>query len=328
MINIKILLTGASGRIGRHLVDALLKDGEDVRVLIKGKMIEFENVETFYGDLLDIESLKKAVNGVDVIYHLAAITDYLAPKDLMWKVNVLGTRNLLEVSKGKKIIYLSTTAVMGKKLKEMPANENTPCHPSNYYGKTKLEAEKLVKENGGIIIRSADVIGPDSFVNDVVISKLEEGKLPFIGDGKNFIHYIHINDLIQALLLAKKIGKPGEVYIIAGKDVRTQKDCWDLICKYLNVPPPTKSVSASLAMIQAYSKLLKFKINKRQPSLIPEYIEKITANRTFDISKARKELGFDPKISYEEAAKEMVEEYKKSKEKQEEITEKQSEEQS
>jgi len=323
-----VLITGASGRIGKHLVNALLKEGENVRVFIREKTVEADNIETFYGDILDIESLKKAVNGVDVIYHLAAIVDYLAPQDLMYKVNVLGTRNLLEVSKGKKIIYLSTTAVMGKKLKEMPANENTPCHPSNYYGKTKLEAENLVRENGGIILRSADVIGPGSFVNDVVISKLEEGKLPFIGDGKNFIHYIHINDLIQALLLVKERGKPGEVYIVAGKDVRTQKDCWNLICKYLNVSPPTKSVSLSLAKIQAYSKLLKFKINKEQPSIIPEYVEKITANRTFDISKARKELGFDPKISYEEAAQEMVEEYKKSKQKEENITEEKSEEQS
>lgn len=323
-----ILVTGASGRIGRHLVNALMKEGENVRVFIIDKTVEADNIETFYGDILNIESLKKAVDGVDVIYHLAAIVDYLAPQDLMYKVNVLGTRNLLEVSKGKKIIYLSTTAVMGKKLKDMPANENTPCHPSNYYGKTKLEAEKLVKENGGIILRSADVIGPDSFVNDVVISKLEEGKLPFIGDGKNFIHYIHINDLIQALLLVKEKGRPGEVYIVAGKDVRTQKDCWNLICKYLNVSPPTKSVPVYLAKIQAYSKLLKFKINKEQPSIIPEYVEKITANRTFDISKARKELGFNPQISYEEAAQEMVEEYKKSKQKEENVTEEKSEEQS
>jgi len=323
-----VLITGASGRIGKHLVNALLKEGENVRVFIKEKIVEADNIETFYGDVLDIESLKKAVEGVDVVYHLAAIVDYLAPQDLMYKVNVLGTRNLLEVSKGKKIIYLSTTAVMGKKLKEIPANENTPCRPSNYYGKTKLEAEKLVRKNGGIILRSADVIGPGSFVNDVVISKLEEGKLPFIGDGKNFIHYIHINDLIHALLLIKERGRSGEVYIVAGKDVRTQKDCWNLICKYLNVSPPTKSVSVTLAKIQAYSKLLKFKINKEQPNIIPEYVEKITANRTFDISKARKELGFDPKISYEEAAQEMVEEYKKSKQKEENVTEEKSEEQS
>jgi len=123
-------------------------------------MIEFENVEIFYGDVLDKESLKKAVDGVDVIFHLAAVVDYLAPKDLMYKVNVIGTKNLLEVSKAKKFIYLSSTAVLGKKIKNIQADENTSYKPSNFYGKTKMEAEKMVKENNGIIIRSADAYGP------------------------------------------------------------------------------------------------------------------------------------------------------------------------
>lgn len=324
-----ILVTGGSGRIGRHLVKALLERGEDVRVLIKDKMIEFENVEIFYGDLLDMESLRKAVEGVDVIYHLAAVVDYLAPKDLMYNVNVIGTKNLLEVSKGKKVIYLSSTAVMGKKLKELPANEKTPCHPSNYYGKTKLEAEKLVKEAGGIVIRSAQVFG-SGFTEgyNFVISQLEKGKMLIIGNGKNLIHWIHINDLIQALLLAKENGKSGETYLVAGKEVKTVKSLFELFCKYLNVPTPEKHVSKSIAKLLAYSNLLKGKIKRKRPDLIPEYIEKIVANRTFDTSKARRELEFEPKIGYEEAAREMVEEYKKLKKEEEEISEEQSEQES
>ncbi len=278
-------------------------------------MIEHENVEVFYGDLLDKESLKKAVEGADVIFHLAAIVDYLAPKDLMFKVNVVGTKNLLDVSKGKKFIYLSSTAVMGKKFKELPANEENPCHPSNFYGKTKLEAEKLVKEAGGIIIRSTDVFGPGFREGyNFIISGLERGELPIIGDGKNFIHWIHVNDLIQALLLAKNLGKPGEVYIVAGKEIKTLKELWNLLCKYLNVKAPKKHVSKIVAKTLAHSKLLKGKILKERPELIPEYIDKITSNRTFDISKAKIELGFDPQIGYDEAAREMIEEYKKEKE--------------
>jgi len=275
-----------------------------------------------------MESLRKAVDGVDVIYHLAAVVDYLAPKDLMYDVNVIGTKNLLEISKEKKIIYLSSTATMGKKLKELPATEKTRCRPSNYYGKTKLEAEKLVRENNGIVIRSADVFGP-GFIEGYyfVISRLERGEMPIIGDGKNLIQWIHINDLVQALLLAKEKGKPGETYLVAGKEVKTVKDLFGLLCKYLDVLPPEKHVSKSMAKLLAYSKLLKGKIKKERPDLIPEYIEKIVANRTFDISKAKIELGFEPKVGYEEAAREMVEEYKKLKKKEEEIPEEQSEQQ-
>jgi nucleoside-diphosphate-sugar epimerase len=329
VIQINILVTGATGRIGKHLVNALLNQGEKVRVLIKEGMIENENVEIFYGDLLDKESLKKAVEGVDVIYHLAAIVDYLAPKETMFNVNVVGTKNLLEVSKAKKFIYLSSTAAMGKKLKEIPANESTPCHPSDFYGKTKLDAETLVKEAGGIIIRSADVFGSgfrEGF--DYVISGLEDGTLPIIGDGKNFIQWIHISDLIQALLLVKENGKPGEVYIVAGKEIKTLNECLELLCKYLNVEVPKKHASKLLAKTMVSFKVFKAKIKKERPKVIPEYINKITANRSFDISKAKKELGFEPKVSYEEAASEMVEEYKKLNQQEENVSEEQGKEQS
>ena len=305
-----------------------MNQGEKVRAFVKEKTVENENVEIFYGDLLDKESLKKAVEGVDVIYHLAAIVDYLAPKDEMFKVNVIGTKNLLEVSKAKKFIYLSSTAAMGKKLKEIPANESTSCHPSDFYGQTKLDAEKLVKEAGGIVLRSVDVFG-SGFTEgyDYVISGLESGTLPVVGDGKNFIQWIHIDDLIQALLLVKENGKPGEVYIVSGKEVKTLNECLELLAKYLEVEPPKRHVSKFLTKTLTNYKMFKAKIKKERPKVIPEYINKITANRSFDISKAKKELGFEPKVSYEDAAREMIEEYKKSKQQEENVTQEQSKEQ-
>jgi nucleoside-diphosphate-sugar epimerase len=325
-----VLVTGAAGRIGRHLVPALLRSRDEVRVLVKDKMVKDENVEVFYGDLLNKESIEKAVKGVDVIFHLAAIVDYSAPKNIMFNTNVVGTKNLLEVSKGKKFIYLSSTAVMGNKFRELPLNEQTPCNPSNFYGKTKLEAEKLVKEAGGIIIRSTDVFGPGFKEGyEYILSGLYNGELPIIGDGKNFIQWIHVKDLVQALVLAKDMGKPGQVYIVAGKEIKTLKELWNLLCKYLDVEPPKKNVSKFIAKTLAHSKSLKGKITGQRPSLIPEYIDKITTNRTFDLAKARTELGFEPQVGYDEAAREMVEEYKEElEEEQEEVTEEQSEEQS
>jgi nucleoside-diphosphate-sugar epimerase len=324
----KILVTGATGRVGKHLVDALIKQGNKVRALVKNGTVENENVEIFYGDILDKESLRKATEGVDVIYHLAAIVDYLAPRETLFNVNVVGTKNLLEFKKLKKFIYLSSTAAMGKKLRDVPANESTPAHPTDFYGQTKLDAEKLVKEAGGVVIRSADVIGPgftEGF--DYVISGIDSGKMPVIGDGKNFIQWIHIDDLIQALLLAKENGKPGEIYIVTGKEVRTMNDCMGLLAKYLGVDPPKKHVSKIMAKTMASYKSLKSKLKKGKPVALGEYIEKMTANRSFDISKAKKDLGFEPKIDYEQSAKEMVEEYRKSHQKQENVPEKQGEEQ-
>jgi len=326
-----ILVTGASGRVGKHLVKALSKK-EKVRALVHEDMIDTENAEIFYGDVLDKNSLQKALKDVDTIYHLAAVVDYLAPKELVFKVNVLGTKNLLELAGNKKIIYLSSTAVMGKKIKEMPANEDITPNPSNYYGWTKLQAEKLVKEKNGIIIRSAQIFGPGFAEGyNSIISKLEDETFSIIGDGKNFIHWIHINDLIQALLLAEENGKPGEIYLVAGKEVKTLKEVLNLLCKYLEVEPPKKHVSRFMVEASSYLGVLKWKVRGDKPKIVPEYIDKITSNRTFDISKARKELGFDPQVSYEEAAKEMVEEYRKLKQMEEEknkVTEEKSEDES
>lgn len=318
---IPILITGATGRIGRHLVNALLKTGESVRVLVREKMTEFENVEIVYGDLIDKESLRKAVDGVDIVYHLAASVDYSAPQDLMYRTNVIGTKNLLEVFKGSKFIYLSTTGVLGKQLKQ-PADEKTPYSPSNFYGKTKMEAEKFVKENNGIIVRSPDVLMPRFTEGyDTVFSKLMKGKMPIIGDGKNFIDYIYITDLIQALLLAKERGRNGEVYLVSGKGVKTQKECLEIAAKYLNAEPPKKHVSVFSARL--FSRI------KRSKDFIPEYVERIVRNRTYDITKAKNELGFDPKIDLDTAIKMMTENYlERLKEEQKEVPKEQSEQQS
>lgn len=315
----KILITGATGRIGKHLVNSLVKQGEKIRALVRGEMVENEQVEIFYGDLMNKESLKKAVEGVDVIYHLAAVVDYLAPNDVMFNVNVLGTKNLLEVTKIKKFIYLSSTAVMGKKLKELPATENTPCKPSDFYSKTKLEAEKLVKEVGGIIIRSADVYGPgfeEGYFS--VFEMLEQGKMPVFGDGKNVLQYIHINDLVQALLLAKEKGKSGETYIVTGKDMKTQRELYELICKLLGVDFKEKHASAMFAEAKLRLKILSSKIKGKKPGFIPEYVKKLSANRVFDITKAKNELGFQPQVEYEKGISEIIDEYKKLKQEQKE----------
>ncbi len=313
-----ILVTGGSGRVGFHLVRALLEKKLFVRVFERkaSPIRERKNLEFFYGDITKKEGCEAAMKGVHIVYHLAAIVDYLAPKNLVYDVNVNGTRNIIEAAKkaGAKIIFLSSTAAMGKKLPKLPANEQTACRPTDFYGQTKLEAEKIVREAGGIIIRSADLVGPGFEEGyHTVIEKIAEGKMQIIGDGKNLIQYIHISDLIQALMLAKEKGRAGEIYIVAGPEARTQEECWKLLAKHLHKPAPTKKISVELARFLAKVNVVKAKLKRKRPSFIPAYVDKIVANREFDISKAREELGFEPKVSADEQAREMVEEYLKKK---------------
>lgn len=306
-----ILVTGATGHIGRPLVEALLKQNEKVRILAIEDKVDLPGVEVVHGDVLHPDAVKKALEGVDVVYHLAAIVDYApAPNKLVYDVNVKGTGEMLEHSRAKKFIYLSTTSVYGKHMKENPANERTPYNPYSYYGKTKMMAEELVREKHGIILRAPVIYGP-GFNNGFgfVVSQIAKGKMRIVGRGDNMIQWIHISDLIRALLLAKDKGKPGETYLVAGGEAKTQVELFALLAKHLNVEAPSKRVSKELATLMAHYVVLKSRMSGKRPKLTPDHVSRITSNRLFDISKARSELGFSPVVDYERGAKEIVDDY-------------------
>lgn len=304
-----ILVTGASGRVGRYLIEALVERGERVKALVMHFDAAPKHVEIVRGNLLDKNVIAEALKGVDVVYHLAALLDYTAPKKRMFDVNVTGTRNLLEASHASKFIYLSSTAVYGYHTNPL-ITESTPCNPSGYYGKTKLMAEQLVLKKQGIVVRSPDIFGKGFHEGyDYVIMRLKEGRMPIIGSGNNKIHWIHIDDLVQALVLAKDRGRPGEIYLVAGKDAKPQKELLALLTKHLGVEAPHRHVPKYLASAVAHYEVLMSKLKGSKPNVLPEHISKITSDRVFDISKARRELGFEPKVGYADAAKELVEEH-------------------
>jgi nucleoside-diphosphate-sugar epimerase len=258
-------------------------------------------VEIVAGDMTDKDSLEKAAHGADVIYHLAAVINP-SDEEKMRAVNVDGTANLLSYSQAKKFIYMSSTSAMGRKLAERPANEFTECRPSSLYGRTKLEAEQLVIANGGMALRAADIYGP-GFEEGYfyVFRKLEEGKMPIIGNGKNNLQYVHVKDVAQALLLAKDKGKAGEVYIITGREGWTQRQLFDYSAKLLGAEPPRKHVAVWLAKAMAK---LKGKAD------MADIIDKIAADRSFSIDKAMRELDYEPKVDYEHGLAEMIREYR------------------
>jgi nucleoside-diphosphate-sugar epimerase len=307
------LVTGATGHVGRHLVPALLKHGDKVRCLVRsGSPRLWNNIEYVEGDLSSKESLKKAVAGCDVIYHLAALVSYTASKDELWRVNVEGTKNLLEAAQGKKFVYLSSTGVHGKKLTKLPADESEPYRPTDYYGRTKMEAEKAVLAAGGIALRATDIYGPGFTEGyDIVFKKISEGKMMVIGDGKNRLQYLHVDDLVSALVAAKQHGKPGQAYIIAGSDVRTQEELYGLVAKQMKVAPPAKHVSLRLSLMLMRVQSLKHRLAGGKMKLLPAHIEKLAADRIWDISKAERELNWNPRIRYTEGIGEMVVDYLK-----------------
>lgn len=318
------LVTGAGGRLGRHLLRLLLERHYPVRVLARaGADLSFPpGVEVVPGDITHFYTLHQAVEGADIVFHLAALVDYTTSEKNLFEVNVEGTRNLLKACvefapKLKRFVYCSSTAVMGKELAEIPANEKTECIPTDNYGLSKLMAEKVVMEYKNklpvVIIRPAVIYG-EGFNESYfpVFKLLQQHRFRIIDSGDNILPFVHAKDVAQALLLAAEKRKAvGNVYIIAGGEQMTQKEILEIAARELGVKPPKKHIPRFLAELRVQLSYMKSFFTGRNPKLTLEDIAVLSSNRLFDISKAKKELGYSPQVRLEDGIKEMVEYYKR-----------------
>lgn len=305
----KILVTGATGFIGRHLVVGLLKRGYSVYCLVrdqkKEEILRKIGAEVLKGDITDKKSLEKILDyELDAVFHLAGILGARNIKnDVYWKVNVEGTRNLLTILSKKKlrIIHISSTLVLGD-IGKYPANEDTTPHPSDMYERTKYEGEKIA--NGfcqvGMpvtIIRPEFVYGPHDMHLLAFFKVIRDKRFFFIGNGKNYIQPTYIDDLIDGLLLCLNNNESiGRTYVLAGEKPVTIREfisevafCFNVSIPKINIPPGfAKLLGLSLEIL---SKIFQFN-NPLPKSRVKFFIQ----NHFFDISKAKRELGYNPKV--------------------------------
>jgi len=232
-----ILITGATGFIGKQLVKNLSKKHK-IRCLIRTKnkeniaFLKKYDVDIRYGDLTNSFSMINICKDIDVIIHASAkLLGNEKNKEAYYKVNVRGTKFLIDDAKKnkiKKFIFFSTAGVFGPVLN---ADENTPIKTTNIYEKTKAEAETFVKNSGlnFVIIRPGLVFGPQDKRFGKIFLLAEKGYFPLLGKGNTKIQPIFINDLISILekLIAKNVSK--ETIIIAGNKIVTLKQFVKLI---------------------------------------------------------------------------------------------------
>ena len=312
----KALVTGATGFVGSVLCKELVDNGYDVKILHRATSdltkISTLKVSRVVGDLDDGESLKAAVSGVDVVFHIGALYREAKFEDsVYWKVNFEGTKLLLEASKDagvKRFIHCSTTGVMGH-IANPPANEEHPYHPGDVYQESKTEAEKLVldwirsKNIDGCVIRPTMIWGP----GDTRLFKLFKGiathSLPIIGDGKTLNHYILVNDLARAFRLAAENPKSsGQLYLIGGEKIVTLEYAMQTIAKIYGVKLfPFKIPALPIQVLGSIIETL-CKPFGVEPPLHRRRVDFFVKSRAFDISKARNELGFQPTYSFEKEA--------------------------
>lgn len=332
----RILVTGATGLIGSRLVETLAAKGYSVKSLIRKSSstsyLRKLGIELEYGDITDRKSVEKAVENIDTVYHLAAIRgERLLTPEKYWAVNVKGTKNILEASYKKgieKFVYCSTEGVLGW-FSNSPADESWPYKPIGMYHQSKTEAEKLVKEYyckkqlPATIIRPVIAYGPtDKGTIFKIASLISKGIFVILGHGNFSLHLVYIDNLTQGLRLAgEKTHSVGQTYIIADKTPIIFNRLVQIIAETLNVQTtkihiPIWSAKLTGTMIEnLYRALLRLNVRKLgdDPILTPIKVDILSKERFYDISKARKELGYTPTIDTEEAIRATIKWYKEKK---------------
>jgi nucleoside-diphosphate-sugar epimerase len=267
-------------------------------------------IELVSGDLLDADSLRRAAQGVDVVYHIAAIYRQAGVRDDAYRaVNATAVRSVIEAAKAggaRRVVHCSTVGVHGD-VEHPPANEDAPLRPGDIYQQTKLEGERIARDAARetgvevVIARPTGIYGP----GDRRLLKLFRGvarrRFVVLGDGRIFYHLTYIDDLVEGFRLCGTVAAAaGRTYILAGGEVTTLNELLELIAAEAGVKPPRVHLpvwpfwTAGALCEMACAPL------GIEPPIYRRRVDFFTKSRAFDISRARAELGYAPQVALRE----------------------------
>ena len=317
----KTLVTGGGGFLGRHIVMKLLARGDKVRVLGRRPYPDLAalGVETVCADLQDAAAVESACLGMDAVFHVAGLAGYWGPWDSYYGPNVVGTQNVLSGCRKagvRKLIYTSTPSVVSAPGNLEHADERVP-YPTHYdcpYPATKAEAERLVlaaNGNDGLLtvsLRPHLIYGPgDPHLFPRIIERARRGLLIQVGDGTNKVDITYVENAADAHLLAADrlgAGSPvnGRAYFISQGAPVILWPWINLILERLGLPAVRRKIShgaartVGAAMEMAYTVLPL----RGEPRMTRFLADQLATSHYFDISKARQDLGYAPRIGTED----------------------------
>jgi nucleoside-diphosphate-sugar epimerase len=320
----KVLVTGGTGFTGHNLSKRLLQDGHQVRLLVRSKkrvaLDPHPALEIQEGDIRDRTAVDRAVEGVTKVFNIAAMYRSAASVDQDYRdIHVEGTRHLLEAAVRYKVgrfVHCSTVGVHGD-VKVPPATEESPYAPADIYQRTKLEGELLARDfaaKKGLalsVVRPTAIYGPGD-MRLLKLFKLAVKKItPVIGTGKIYYHMVYIDDLVQGFILASEVeAAVGQVFILGGQENMILDDLLSTIAGITGSPDRKIHIPAMPFQL-AGSLCEKICIPLGiEPPIYRRRVDFFTKSRSFDISKAKRLLGYTPKYGLREGLAKTAQWYK------------------
>ena len=321
-----VAVTGGTGFIGRHLVNTLVQQIQNIHVRLLTRRPDIlqqlwpkGKIEPWMGDLTSPETLKGFIDEVQIVYHFAG---EIRDENLFNTINIDGTKNLLAVCKDKKLkrfVYLSSTGVIGA-IGKVLVDESTPCHPRNAYEKSKYAAERIVMnalksfQMPVTIIRPTIVFGeePNRDRDSLLawLAAIQRGWFRYIGSGDSIANYVYVGDVVQACLMAAESDRTvGKVYIVS--DSCSLCDFVGAAAEFLGVKIPGK-LPTWLAYILAGGIQMAGKVARFSPPLTVSRVKALRNRVVYSSNKIQKELGFSPTVGWREGLRRTIAWYKKN----------------
>ena len=307
----KCVVTGATGHIGNVLVRKLVEKGYEVTAFVrnteKAEYLKNLDIKFAYGDVRNIESLERAFDGAEIVFHLAGIIDIgNGNKKTMYEVNVEGSKNVVKACKKmnvRRLVYTSSVhAIKEKKKGEIitETKEFSKDWVKGTYAKTKAEATQYMLSQIGdkleiIVTQPSGVIGPYEYIisnlGQLIIDCAHKKMGAYLDGGYNFVD---VRDVADGLISALEKGKPGECYILAGHYV-TIKELMKYVQDITWVPAPKFKIARWFAYATGALSEIYYKIVKQKPLFTSYSVYTTGTNANFSIEKAKKELGYFPR---------------------------------
>ncbi|RBP49626.1 NAD-dependent epimerase/dehydratase family protein [Arenicella xantha] len=318
----RVLVTGATGFTGGALAKKLVERGDHVVALVrKGANIaplEQLGVELVFGDITDADAVSKAAQGVQIIYHIAAVFRTAGHPDEYYEaVNIGGVKHVIDAARTHNVartVHCSTIGVHGD-IEELPSNEESPFNPGDIYQRTKLAGEQLfakAMDDGlpGSIFRPGAIYGPGDLRLLKMFKQIKRGFFPLFGGGTNLYHLSYIDDLTDGIILCGEHPNAlGQRFILCSNEYGTLKDLAATIASQLGVKAPTFAPPIGPLMLAAKACEALCRPLGIDPPLHTRRVEFFVKSRAFDNSKAREMIGYQPKISTREGVKRTIKWY-------------------